>query len=160
MRLLYLLVILVSSLPSPAAEPIPGEVSCDRGVDIARVQALVRKTVAALQKDQDAVLRQINQGSSQWKDGSLYTYVFKGTTVLAHGLLPSLVGQDVGTTTYQNAFPCVRSGLRIATEKGEGCFAFRFHNPAKNGQVEEKIAYVMKVSDSIWAGSGTYQVRK
>jgi len=53
-----------------------------------------------------------------------------------------------------------RSGLRMAMERGEGCFAYRFHNPAKGGQVEDKVGYALKVNGTTWAGSGTYSVRK
>ena len=152
--------LLLVTLPVFAAEPIPGEVSCDKGVDMPRVQALVKKTVAALTKDQDKVIQEINRGDKQWKEGDYYMFVFQGTKVLAHGYMPSFAGQDVGGTTYQNTFAWVRSCQRVAMEKGKGCIQFRFHNPAKGGQIEDKIAYVEKVSDTVWAGSGTYVVRK
>jgi len=87
-------------------------------------------------------------------------FVFQGTKALAHDYMPSMVGQDVGSSTYQNTFAWIKSGQRIALEKGEGCFRYRFHNPAKGGQVEDKVGYVMKMKDTIWAGSGTYLVRK
>jgi len=138
------------------AGPIPGEVSCNQGVDMSRVQALVRKTAAALKKDQNKVIQEINRGDTQWKDGSLYVAVFQGTTVLAHGYFPSVVGQDVGSSRYLNTFPFVSSGRRIAMEKGEGCMQFRFHNPAKGGLVEDKIGFSTKVTDTIWVASGTY----
>ena len=153
-------ILLLVWLPVFVAAQIPGEVSCDKGVDMARVQALVKRTVAALKKDQGTVIQQINQGDKQWKDGNFYMAVFQGTKVPAHGYMPWLVGQDVGSTTYQNAFPFVKSGERMAMEKGEGCIQFRFHNPAKSGLVEDKVGYGMKVNDSVWAVSGTYLVRK
>ena len=48
-------VLALVTLPSFAADAIPGEVSCDKGVDIAKVKALVKKTVGALKNDQDRV---------------------------------------------------------------------------------------------------------
>ncbi len=160
MRPIAAAVLLLVALPVFAADPIPGEVSCDKRVDMPKVQALVKKVVAALRKDKEKVIQEINNGDKQWKEGGYYIFVFQGTKVLAHGYMPSLVGQDVGGTTYQNTFAWVKSGQRIALEKGEGCFQYRFHNPAKGGQVENKVAYVAKISDTMWAGSGTYLVNK
>ncbi len=159
MRTIATCLVFLITLPAFASGPIPGEVSCDKGVDIARVQALVKRTVAALKRDQSKVVQEINRRDPQWKDGDYYMVVFDGTKVLAHGYLPSLAGQDVGTTTYQNTFPWIRSGQRIAMEKGGGCLQYRFHNPAKGGQVEEKVGYSVKVNDTVWAASGTYLVK-
>jgi len=151
------LLIAVEAYGAPAS--IPGEVSCDKGVDMARVQALVKRTAAALKKDQSKVLQEINRGDKQWKDGDLYVAVFQGTTVLAHGYFPSVVGQDVGGSRYLNTFPFVTSGRRIAMEKGEGCMQYRLNNPAKGGKVEEKVGFSSKVNDTIWLISGTYLTR-
>jgi Single Cache domain 2 len=153
-------ILLVVTLPVIAAAQIPGEVSCDKGVDIAKVQALVKRTVEALKKDQDKVIQEINRGDKQWKDGDYYMVVVQGTKILAHGYMPWLAGQDVGGTTYQNTYAWMRSAERVATEKGEGCIQYRFHNPAKGGQIEDKVSYGMKVNGNLWAGSGTYLVRK
>ena len=152
-------VLLVSTLPGFGAGPIPGEVSCDKGVGMPRVQALVKRTAAALKQNQNKVIQEINRGDKQWKDGDLYVAVFQGTVVLAHGYFPSLAGQDVGTSRYLNSFPFVASGRRIAMEKGEGCMQFRFNNPAKGGKVEDKIGFSTKVTDTIWVASGTYLVK-
>ena len=159
MRTILTGVFLLGALPIFAASPIPGEVSCNKGVDIAKVQALVKRTVLALKKDQATVIQQINHGDKQWKDGDYYMVVFDGTKVLAHGYWPSLAGQDVGTTTYQNTFPWIKAGQRLTMERGEGCLQYRFHNPAKHGLVEDKIGYSVKVNDTIWAVSGTYLVK-
>ena len=42
-------IMLIAFLPTLSATPVSGEISCDRGVDMARVQALVKRTVPALQ---------------------------------------------------------------------------------------------------------------
>ena len=160
MRTVLAFVLLLGALPLFAADPITGEVSCDKGVDIARVQALVKRTVEALRKDQATVIQQINSGDKKWKDGDYYMVVFQGTKALAHGYMSWLVGQDFGGTTYQNTYPWIRSAERMAMERGEGCIQYKFHNPAKGGQIEDKVSYGMKVNDNVWAGSGTYLVRK
>lgn len=146
--------------PPFSAAQIQGEVSCDKGVKMPSVQALVKRTAEALKEDQATVVKEINSGDKKWKDGDLYVVVFQGTKALAHGYMPQFAGQDFGSTTYQNSYPWIRSAARIAAAKGEGCIQYRFHNPAKGGQVEEKVTYVVKVSDSIWTASGTYLVRK
>jgi signal transduction histidine kinase len=48
----------------------------------------------------------------------------------------------------------------MALERGGGCIQYKFHNPAKGGQMEDKVGYGVKVEGDIWAGSGTYFVRK
>lgn len=141
------------------AGPIPGEVSCNKCVNMDRVQALVNKTADALRKNEKQVVDEINHGDSKWKDGTLYVAVFDGTKVLAHGYFPSIVGQDVGSSQYLNSFPFVSSGRRIALEKGGGCMEYKFHNPAKGGQVEDKIGYSTRVSGTVWVVSGTYLVK-
>lgn len=141
------------------AGPIPGEVSCDKGLEMARVQALVKRTAEALKKDQARVLQQINAGDKQWKDGDLYVTVNQGTTILAHGCWPWMAGQDVGSTRYLNAYPYFKSGQRMAAEKGEGCIQFKFHNPSKSGQVEDKVLYILKVNDQIRVAGGTYLIK-
>ena len=160
MRIVLAGILMVGMLPGFAAAQIPGEVSCDKGVDMARVQALVKRTVEALRKDQATVIQQINSGDKKWKDGDYYMVVFQGTKALAHGYMSWLAGQDFGSTTYQNTYPWIRSAERMVLERGEGCIQYRFHNPAKSGQIEDKIGYGMKVSDNVWASSGTYVVRK
>ncbi len=154
MRTILAGILLLVTLPVFAADPIPGEVSCDKGVDIVKVQALVKKSVTALRKDRDRVIQEINRGDQQWKDGDYYMFVAQGTTVLAHGFIPSWVNQD-----FRNV-PWIRSLQRLAMERGEGCVQYKFLNPAKGGQIEDKVSYTMKVNGTIWAGSGTYLVRK
>jgi hypothetical protein len=157
--ILIVTVVLLASVPGFCANPIPGEVSCDRGVDMSRVQALVKKTAAALKKDQAKVIQQINAGDKQWKDGDLYVTVLQETTVLAHGYWPWMTGQDIGSTRYLNTYPWIKSGQRMAAQKGEGCIQYKFHNPAKSGQVEDKVAYIVKVTDTIRVSSGTYLIK-
>ena len=102
------------ALPALAAGPIPGEVNCARGVDIARVQALVKRTAAALRRDQARVIQEINRGDGRWKDGDYYVFVGQETTILAHALFPAWVNRDFGT------LPWINSLQRMAMERGEG----------------------------------------
>ena len=119
-----------------------------------RVQALVKRTIPALQKDSATVIRQINQGDKQWKDGDYYMVVAQGTKIVAHGYIPQAVGQDFG------AYPWFKALRQVAMEKGGGCVGYQAFNPAKNGQLEDKVSYSMKVNDTLFALSGTYLIRK
>lgn len=160
MRPILAAILLLVTTPALAAGPDAWEVSCDKGVDIARVQALVKRTVEALKKDQATVIREINRGDPKWKDGDYYTIVLQGTRILAHGYLPSAVGFDAGTPAGERMYPSIKTGLRLATEKGGGCVQYDFMNPAKGGLVEHKVTYYMKVSGTLAAASGTYLVRQ
>jgi len=147
-------IMLIAFLPTLSATPVSGEISCDRGVDMARVQALVKRTVPALQKDPATVIRQINQGDKQWEDGDYYMVVGQGTKIVAHGYIPAAVGQDFGV------YPWFRALRQVAVEKGSGCVGYQAFNPAKNGQLEDKVSFTMKVNDTLFALSGTYLIRK
>ena len=160
MKTMLMCLLVLAGLATPAAAQIPGEVSCDKGAEMARVQALVKRTAEAVKRNQSQVIQQINQRDPRWKDGDFYVVILQGTKVLAHGYMPSLAGQDVGNTTYQNTYPWIRSGERVATEQGQGCIEYRFHNPAKGGAVEDKITYVLRVDGDLWVASGTYVIRK
>jgi single cache domain-containing protein len=160
MRTIHEGLLLLVFLPALAAGQIPGEVSCDKGADMPKVQALVKKTVEALKKDQATVIREINRGDSKWKDGYYYMVVVQGTQILAHGYFSSAAGMDAAKPPYDRMFPAVKLMEQIALTKGEGCVQYNFMNPAKNGQVEHKVTYVTKVSGNLWAASGTYLLRK
>ncbi len=124
------------------------------------MQALVKRTVAALKKNQATVIQQINRGDKQWKDGDYYMVVGQGTKLLAHGYIPWAAGMDVGDPINERRYPWIKLGLQMIEQKGEGCIQYKFMNPAKGGQVEDKVTYFVKVSGSMWAASGTYLVRK
>ena len=66
---------LLTALQLLAVDMIPGEVDCSKGVEMPKVQALVKKTVEALKTNQQKVIQEINQGDKQWKDGDLYVVV-------------------------------------------------------------------------------------
>src|SRR5262249_13528138 len=154
--LLGLLFLLV--LPAYSLAQAPGEVSCDNGVDIDKVQALVKKTVAALAKDQANVLRQINEGDKTWKDGDFYVVVLQGTKVLAHGYLPTMVGQDMSTLPYYGEL--ARAVEQMLAQKNEGCVRYKAPKPSQRGQLEDKVSYVVKFNGTMRVLVGTYLTRK
>ena len=153
-----ILVLLMSPVLAPAQTV--GEVSCDKGVDITRVQALVKRTVEELKKDPSTVIREINAGDKKWKDGDYYMIVLQGTKVLAHGYIPTAVGLDAGHPPYDRLYPTIKTMNQLVAQKGEGCVRYDFMNPAKNGTYEHKVTYFKKVSDTMFAASGTNLVRE
>jgi hypothetical protein len=88
-------------------------------VDIDKVQALVKKSVTALVKDQTTVLQQINHGDKTWKDGDFYVVVLQGTKILAHVYVPAMVGQDMSTLPYYSELATAVE--HMLTQKNEGC---------------------------------------
>jgi hypothetical protein len=152
MRTVLGAILLLLALPVLAAGPIPGELSCAKGVNIQRVQALVKRTTTALRSDQDRVIREINRGNGQWKDGNYYVFVGQGTRIIAHALFPAWVNRDFGTLPWINALQ------RMAMERGEGCVEYVVPNPAKGGQLERNVGYAVNVDGAIWAGSGTFLI--
>jgi signal transduction histidine kinase len=151
-------IFLLLTFPALSHAQTPGEVSCDKGVDIDKVQALVKRTVAALKKDQNKVLQEINRGDKEWKDGDYYVVVLQGTKVLAHGYLPSLVGQDMANLPYYGEL--AGSVERMLAEKGEGCVRYKAPKPSERGQLEDKVSYAVKVGASLRVLAGTYLIHK
>ncbi len=158
MKNLLLGLVLFLTLPAWSSPQVPGEVSCDNGVDIDKVQALVKKTVAALSKDQSTVIQQINQGDKTWKDGDFYVVVLQGTKVLAHGYMPSMVGQDMSTLPYYGELATAVE--RMLAEKSEGCVRYKAPKPSQRGQLEDKVSYVVKFNGAMRILVGTYSIRK
>jgi signal transduction histidine kinase len=158
MKTFFLILAFVLTLPPQSSAQAPGEVSCDNGVDIEKVQALVKKTVAALGKDQAAVLQQINHGDKDWKDGDFYVVVLQGTKILAHGYMPAMVGQDMSTLPYYSELASAVE--RMMAQKNEGCVRYKAPKPSQRGQLEDKVSYVVKFNGTMRVLVGTYLIRK
>jgi hypothetical protein len=158
MRNLFFGFTLLFALPGLSLAQTPGEVSCDNGVDIDKVQALVKKTVAALGKDQEKVIQQINHGDKEWRDGDYYVVVLQGSKVLAHGFLPYMVGQDMATLPYYSDL--ATSVERMLAHRNEGCVRYKAPRPSQRGQLDDKVSYVVKIKGTIRVLAGTYLVRK
>src|SRR5215471_16497710 len=153
--------LLLAALLAPVAwGQKPAEVNCDRGVDIGRVQALVKRVAEALKKDAAKTIQQINAGDKQWKDGDYYVVVIQNTRIVARGYQPEYVGVDIGTPAMQRALPSLTTLHALVREKAEGCVQYRWNNPAKHGLVEDKVSYGFKADDSYWIVAGTYLLKR
>jgi Single Cache domain 2 len=158
MRNFFAGILLTLLFSAHAAAQAPGEVSCDQGLNIDKVQALVKKTVAALKNDQTKVLQEINRGDKEWKDGDYYVVVLQETKVLAHGYVPTMVGQDMANLPYYNQLTA--SIEHMLATKTEGCVRYQAPKPSQRGQLEDKVSYVVKVDGSLRVIAGTYLIRK
>jgi hypothetical protein len=158
MKTFFMSGVLFLSLATSLHAQSPGEVSCDNGVDIDKVQALAKKAAAALAKDQATVLAQINHGDASWKEGDHYVVVLQNTKVLAHGYLPTMVGQDMSTLPYYSDLATAVEHM-VAT-KNEGCVRYKAPKPSQRGQLEEKVSYVIKLNGTLRVIVGTYLVRR
>ena len=142
-----------------AADPIQGEISCDKGENMAKVKALVAKAKAGLKASKDKTLKEITDGSKDWKDGDFYVFVYSGGKVLAHGFNAAMVGKDLTQVKDSDGLQYVEMIRRLAAEKGSGCVKYKFPNPAKGGQVEDKISYIESLGNNEWVGVGTYAIK-
>jgi signal transduction histidine kinase len=158
MRDAVLGLVLFFAFPTMNFAQAPGEVSCDNGVDIEKAQALAKKTVAALAKDQATVLQQINQGDRAWKDGDFYVVVLQGTKILAHGYVPAMLGQDMATLPYYSELATAVE--HMMAQKSEGCVRYKAPKPSQRGQLEDKVSYVVKLNGTMRVLVGTYLIRK
>jgi hypothetical protein len=158
MKTFFLGFVLFLVLPVCTLAQAPAEVSCDNGVNIDKVQALVKRAATALAKDQATVVQQINHGDKAWKEGDFYVVVLEGTKILAHGYVPAMVGQDMATLPYYGELAAAIE--RMLAQKSEGCVRYKAPKPTQLGQLEDKVSYVLKFNGTMRILVGTYLIRK
>jgi polar amino acid transport system substrate-binding protein len=110
----------------------------------------------ALNNSRDVALKAFNDSDGIFVKRDLYiwAYDFNGTT-LAHPFRPELVGKNNINLTDINGVPLVKNMIVIA-ERGKGFLYYVWPNPIHDNKEELKLAYIMKVNDSLWIGSGIY----
>ncbi|HEX7624778.1 MAG TPA: cache domain-containing protein [Anaeromyxobacteraceae bacterium] len=93
--------------------------------------------------------------SGAFIDGDLYifAYDFRGVCV-AHGAIPKLVGRNMWDLEDVDGRYLIR-GLAETARKGSGWYAYKWSNPLTK-KIEDKLAYVMRIDDELWLGSGVY----
>ena len=156
MKLLAIL-LLLATVPAYAADPILGEVACDaNAAEMAKIKALVKKGKEAFLKDEKKTKDDITAKSKDFMDGSIYLYVYDGSTCVAHGQNGALVGKDLKGMKDDKQIPFIVSMNRLSMEKKEGCIEYLWPDPDNSGKKGRKIGYLVNVKDSIWIGSGYY----
>ncbi len=87
------------------------------------------------------------------RDLYIFAYDFNGL-VLAHGANPKLIGKNLFNFQDADGRYLIR-GLIDTAEKGCGWYYYKWSNPITK-KIEEKMAYVLKLDDSLWIGAGVY----
>jgi len=92
----------------------------------------------------------------EFRDGELYIFAedFKGNE-LASGGQPELVGQNILDVQDPNGVYLVKELIATARDKGRGWVSYVWENP-ETGEQQAKRAYVIKVGDDWYVGSGMY----
>jgi cytochrome c len=104
----------------------------------------------------DRALMEFSNKSGSFVHGDLYIYAydFNGTCI-AHPFKPDWIGKNKLDVTDSNGVPMLKNAISAAIG-GRGFAYFIFPNPVHGNRDEFKIAYVMKVDDSWFLGSGIY----
>ncbi|MDR0568578.1 MAG: methyl-accepting chemotaxis protein [Spirochaetaceae bacterium] len=106
---------------------------------------------------QSVINRYINDFRFE-EDRSGYYFVYRGTAIFAHPIMPQRVGEDLGQTADANGVYYVRE-LYAAAQKGGGFVSFIFPKPLPDGSLENvpKIAYVEMIPGTdLWVSTGVY----
>ncbi|MDR0525068.1 MAG: methyl-accepting chemotaxis protein [Spirochaetaceae bacterium] len=91
-------------------------------------------------------------------DKSGYYFVYRGTVIFAHPILPHRVGEDLAQTADADGIYYVRD-LYTAAQRGGGFVSFIFPKPQPDGSLVNtpKIAYVEMITGTdLWIATGVY----
>lgn len=134
---------------------LPGDEASQARME--EVVAFVEEAVEyANASGKEAALAEFSDPNGSFKRGELYIYAYDFTgTVLAHGGDAGLIGRNIIDYEDPNGVKVIQ-GLIDVARGGEGWFSYTWENP-ETGEQEPKLGYVMKVDDSWWLGSGTYE---
>lgn len=101
-------------------------------------------------------LETFNDISSEFVNGNRYiaAYDFDGN-LLAHPFRPEFIGKNRIEVKDINGVELVKDMMALA-QSGGGFTYYFYADPAKNMTQGFKLAYVMKVDDTWWLGSGIY----
>ncbi|TWJ33451.1 cache domain-containing protein [Geobacter argillaceus] len=120
-------------------------------------KVLVEKCVAYIKEQgKDKAFAEINnpKGGFVNKDLYIFAYDFQGE-VLAHGANQKLIGKNLIDMKDPDGVFVIK-GLIEQASKGEGWFKYKWTHP-QTKKVEGKDAFVKKVDDTLWIGSGVYR---
>lgn len=87
------------------------------------------------------------------RDLYIFAYDFRGVCV-AHGANPKLVGKHLIDLQDADGRYLIR-GLINTARKGQGWYYYKWSNPITK-KIDDKMAYVRKLDDSLWIGCGVY----
>lgn len=120
--------------------------------------AFVDSAVAyAKTNGKEKALAEFSNPNGSFVKGELYIYAydFDGMT-LAHPFNPEKIGVNRMNETDANVGIFLNDTRNMAQQNGKGFVRISYINPAHNNTLEEKLAYVEKVDDDWYLGSGIY----
>jgi cytochrome c len=133
-----------------------------QGADVAKptereVERFVDEAVEyARDNGREKALAGFTEQGGEFQRGELYIYAYDFSgKVLAHGGDPSLVGQDLIDYTDPNGVKVIQELVKLA-RGGSGWLDYTWENP-QTGEQQAKKGYVVKVDDTWFLGSGTYE---
>lgn len=154
-----LVVIFVSLFLSGAMGLASAEQKGSQGTK-AEAKAMVEKAAVWVKKNgKEKTLAEITRAGTEKKgefldrDLYIFAYDFNGV-VLAHGANPKLIGKNLMEMQDADGKFLIK-GLVETAKKGSGWYAYKWSNPITK-KIEDKIAYVLKIDDSLWIGCGVY----
>ncbi len=123
-------------------------------------RAMIEKAAAYFQEyGREKTLDEITLAGSEKKgvfidrDLYIFAYDFNGV-VLAHGANPKLVGKNLFNFQDADGRYLIR-GLIDTAGNGGGWYYYKWSNPITK-KIEDKMAYVLKIDDTMWIGCGVY----
>lgn len=102
----------------------------------------------------DKCFKEIN--GSRFKKGELFIFAFdfSGKSV-ANGGIPSMIGKNMASAKSADGQLFIQKQIEIA-KKGSGWLEYDWINPGSQ-KIQKKLAYVKKVNDQFYVGSGIHQ---
>lgn len=139
--------------PVTPASPAPHVTPASSDKDL--VGFVNAAVVYAQRNGKEAALREFNKKNGSFTKGEQYIWAhdFNGTS-LAHPFHPEYVGTFRLNATDSTGF-MQNMAMRGAALNGSGFVRYTFANPV-TGAEEEKLAYIKRVDDTWWLGSGIY----
>lgn len=119
--------------------------------------SFVQSAIEHVQKvGRDKALKEFSNKTGSFVHGDLYIYAYDfNGTCLAHPFKSDWIGKNKLDVADSNGVPMLKNMIDIA-KGGIGFGYFIFPNPAHGNRNEFKVAYVMKMDESSFLGSGIY----
>nr|WP_321507590.1 cache domain-containing protein [uncultured Methanoregula sp.] len=144
---------------TPSGPVTPATITTAAGTSLTPAENLITvvndAAVYSQRVGKTAALNEFANRNGSFTRGELYiwAYDFNGTN-LAHPYHPEFLGNNKLDLTDAAGVRMIEV-MRDTARNGSGFATYQFENPI-SGKTEQKLAYVKKIDDSWWIGSGIY----